>query len=218
MTKFDLSGQVFGSLTVIGRDDKLKSKSRWNCRCVCGALVTCTTGNLRTKRSTRCMCALRKVARERQTKHGLDKSPEHRAWSGMRSRCQDHNSRSFQQYGGRGITVDPRWESFELFLKDMGPKPSSEHSLDRYPDNNGPYSPDNCRWATRLEQANNKRNNRELTFHGRSMNISQWAREVGMSEDTLERRINLLKWPIEKALTKPVRDCGRLGKTKITAG
>jgi len=208
MKTFDLSGQVFGSLTVIGRDEDLKSKSRWNCRCVCGKAVTCTTGNLRIKKTTKCRCSLREAARVRQTTHSLNGTTEHRTWSGMRNRCINPSNRSYAEYGGRGISVDPRWDSFERFLSDMGPRPSKMHSLDRYPDNNGPYSPENCRWATRLEQANNKRNNHELTFNGKTMNISQWAREVGISEDTLERRVNLLGWPTEKALTKPVRDRG----------
>jgi len=208
MKTFDLSGQTFGSLTVIDRDEELKSRSRWNCRCVCGGLVTCTTGNLRTKKSTKCRCAVRDAARARQTIHDLNRTAEHRTWSGMKNRCQNPANRSYPMYGGRGVTIDPRWESFDAFLSDMGLRPSPAHSLDRYPDNDGPYSPENCRWATRIEQANNKRSNHELTFNGKSMNISQWAREVGISEDTLERRINLLGWSTEKALTKPVRDRG----------
>jgi hypothetical protein len=208
MKNFDITGQTFGSLTVVGRTDEQRTRSVWNCLCVCGKPVICTTGNLRSKTSTKCQCAFREGARKRQTKHALNRTPEHRTWSGMKNRFENPLNRSYPQYGGSGITVDPSWQLFETFLADMGTKPSPKHSLDRYPDQNGPYSPENCRWATRLEQANNKRNNHELTFNGKSMNISQWAREIGISEDTLERRINLLGWPTEKALTKPVRDRG----------
>ncbi len=200
----DLTGQTFGSLTVLGRDGE-KAHSRWSCRCVCGKTVTCLTHNLRVKKTDKCGCSMRSAAIVRQTRHGFNRSPEHRTWSNMKNRCENPANRSYARYGARGITVDPRWQSFEAFLADMGPRPSPKHSLDRYPNQNGPYSPDNCRWASRSQQNNNKSNNHPITFRGRTMNLNQWAKEVGISEDAIERRINLLGWPVEKALTKPVR-------------
>lgn len=139
--------------------------------------------------------------------HRLSKTPEHNTWIDMRSRCRNPRCKAYPDYGGRGITVDPRWDSFTRFLSDMGPKPSPAHSIDRI-DHNGPYSPENCRWATQIEQANNTRANRFLVFAGKSQTIAQWAREIGVSEDTIEQRLRVLKWSVEKTLTTPHRGWG----------
>lgn len=90
--------------------------------------------------------------------HGMSQAPEYRVWAGMISRCENHNSTGFKNYGGRGIRVCPQWrESFAVFLSDIGPRPSAKHSIDRFPDNDGDYKPSNCRWATSAQQAANKR-------------------------------------------------------------
>lgn len=88
--------------------------------------------------------------------HGMTKTPEYRAWASMRQRCANPKSARYDNYGGRGISVCDRWQSFEAFFADMGPRPTSEHSIDRI-DNDGNYEPGNCHWATRSEQQQNKR-------------------------------------------------------------
>jgi len=135
---------------------------------------------------------------------------EYRAWSGMRTRCTNRKFVDWAIYGGRGIKVCERWNSFAKFFADMGPKPSPRHSLDRK-DSDGHYEPLNCRWATPKEQANNwKHRNRKLTFNGETLLLSEWSSRIGISRESLRDRIDS-GWPIEKALTTPaVRQRRRL--------
>ena len=129
--------------------------------------------------------------------HGCTGTPTWTSWFNMRKRCRER-----PLYGGRGITVDPRWESFENFLADMGERPEG-HTLDRI-NNDGPYSPDNCRWAPPVVQSNNRGNNRWITYVGRTQIIAQWAREAGLSRGVLHNRITMYGWSMERALTEPV--------------
>jgi len=136
--------------------------------------------------------------------HGQSYSSEYRIWHNMRTRCRNPKSPNFHRYGGRGISVCARWNRFANFFEDMGPRPSSEHSLDRYPNNDGNYEPGNCRWATRDEQNRNKLGNRYVEFCGRRMIVSDWARELGIGPVCLSDRLNR-GWSVEKAFTKPVQ-------------
>jgi hypothetical protein len=133
----------------------------------------------------------------------MHRTPEYKAWMAMNERCANVNHQSYSFYGGRGITVCERWRvSFQSFYEDMGPRPSRHHSLDRI-DNDAGYFPDNCRWATKSEQQNNIRSNRPITFRGETLNLSQWARKMGLPSDALSRRLND-GWTVEDALTKPI--------------
>jgi hypothetical protein len=119
----------------------------------------------------------------------------------MKQRCYNRNHNSFKDYGGRGISVCERWISvngFQNFVADMGKRPSREHSIDRI-DNNKGYSPENCRWSSRIDQASNKRNNRLLKKEGHAMTVAQWARRLGVPVATLSWRIQN-GWPDEKVL------------------
>lgn len=119
----------------------------------------------------------------------------------MRSRCNNPNVPNYNDYGGRGIKVCARWSRFENFIEDMGKRPSSKYTLERK-DNDDDYGPENCFWATRLQQGNNKRNNLRVRAFGREQTVSQWAREVGCNEIMLRKRI-LRGWDPEEALTRP---------------
>jgi hypothetical protein len=128
--------------------------------------------------------------------HGKSKSIEYRCFRGMWARCNNENDQSFKHYGGRGITVCPEWVSFEQFYKDMGDRPSKDHSLDRI-DVDGNYEPGNCRWATRIEQCCNKRNNIIYNLGDRKITRSECARELGVDEQALagwERRGKSKDW------------------------
>ena len=137
--------------------------------------------------------------------HGMRNSPEYQAWSGAKTRCYNKTRKDFINYGQRGITVCQRWQnSFENFYADMGPRPSSTHTLERRNNQKG-YNPENCYWAPRKTQSNNKRNNVRYTFQGRSLTIPEWARKLNIKRSTLAQRIHVYKWSIEKALTYRVR-------------
>ena len=128
---------------------------------------------------------------------------EFRAWRQMRSRCYNPRMNGYENYGGRGIKVCDAWvDSFENFLADMGTKPTSRHSLDRI-NNDGNYEPANCKWATKLEQDNNRRTNRFISFMGRRMTIAQWARRIGISVVTLNSRFQR-GWSKTAALSRPI--------------
>jgi hypothetical protein len=113
--------------------------------------------------------------------------PEYTVWKLMRQRCMNINEPRFKDYGGRGISICERWNSFENFYADIGRRPSGA-SIERIHNQLG-YSPGNCRWANSMEQANNKRNNHLLTANGETMTMAQWARRIGIDYATLKQRI-----------------------------
>jgi hypothetical protein len=125
-------------------------------------------------------------------------------WRAMHHRCYNEKQKAFHHYGGRGIFVDSRWhgkEGFEAFVRDMGERPVGS-SIDRI-DNNGPYSPNNCRWATFMQQASNKRNNRWITAQGKTLHLAEWARELGCNPGAILARISS-GMSDEEAVTKPI--------------
>jgi lambda repressor-like predicted transcriptional regulator len=139
----------------------------------------------------------------------MNNSPEVRTWDNMKSRCYRPTHATYKYYGGRGVRVCDRWLTGEngksglrCFLDDMGPRPSSDHSIDRK-DSNKDYSPDNCQWATRVEQQNNRSNNVVLVFQDKPLTVAQWSRETGISSRTLRSRL-ARGWSVEMTLTLPL--------------
>jgi len=133
--------------------------------------------------------------------HGKVGTPEYNSWRGMIERCENKNHEQYADYGGRGVTVCKKWrESFPTFLKDMGKRPP-ESSIERR-ENDKPYSPKNCFWATRKQQARNKRNNYLITAFGRTQTLAAWAEETGIKAHTLRTRIKRDGWPVEIALSE----------------
>lgn len=126
----------------------------------------------------------------KREQHGMADSSEYNIYHKMIRRCHDETDKGFPYYGARGITVCDRWRSkFGFFLEDMGFRPTNEHSIDRI-DNNKGYSPDNCRWATKSEQSNNRRNNRIVTYEGEQLTAAELARKLDISEEFIYRRLN----------------------------
>lgn len=133
--------------------------------------------------------------------HGMRKTAEYRCWMGMRDRCNNKNSKYFKNYGARGIKLSPRWDKFENFFADMGKRPTGTF-IERI-DNEKGYSPDNCKWADRVEQNNNKRTNRLLIFRGETKTATQWGKIYGISYNTITERL-ARGWSVEKAITQKI--------------
>lgn len=117
------------------------------------------------------------------------RTPEYHVWVEMRARCKNPNHVMWSFYGGRGIGVSPRWDSFQNFIEDVGLRPTAKHTLDRHPNNNGNYEPGNVRWATRKEQASNTRRNIIITLRGETMTLMQAVEKYGGIYGTVRSRI-----------------------------
>ena len=132
----------------------------------------------------------------------VTRHPLYGRWCLMKQRCYNPNDVNYKHYGGRGIFLDQRWHTFDNFAADMGLPPSGfpwQWTIERK-DNDGPYSKENCIWATPQQQQNNKSNNVSLTHNGKTQNVSQWARELGIPEQRLRTRVCKLGMTIEEAL------------------
>lgn len=132
-------------------------------------------------------------------RHGLTGTPEHRVWIRMRQRCENEKDDHYKNYGARGIRVCERWQVFENFFADMGPRPGHEYTIERI-HVNGNYEPGNCRWATNAEQQSNKTTSRKLTMGDMTLTVAEWARELGVNVNTLRYRVGC-GWKIEDILT-----------------
>jgi hypothetical protein len=159
MRPLNLLGQRFGRLVAYGKAKDSKGWLTWQCQCDCGNVSLVKSGNL-VNNTRSCGCLKKETDRDNLPliKHGeaSGRSREYECWLSIRSRCYNQKSKDYARYGGRGIRVCSRWQTFELFLGDMGRKPSPIHSIDRK-DNDGNYEPGNCWWATPKQQANNRK-------------------------------------------------------------
>jgi hypothetical protein len=163
-------------------------------RCACGLERPIQAETLRAGLSRSCGCARAALVSASKTRHGHARrganSAEFRLWASMLDRCGNPASTSFAAYGGRGIAVCDRWRGdFAAFLADMGRRPSLGHSIERI-NNDGPYAPENCRWATRREQGQNKRNSRHIEAFGERLSASEWARRTGLPRRTITSRLD----------------------------
>ncbi len=200
----DRSGQIYGRLTVLSFAGCKYGEAFWLCRCDCGFDTLVLGSSLQTGHTKSCGCKRRECGATINKRHGMWNTPIYHCWSDMKCRCVNCDHIDYPDYGGRGICVCSKWlESFEAFLADMGPRPSSKHSLDRI-DNEGNYEPANCRWATQIQQHRNCRRNHQLTFQGKTQCLVEWAEEMGINRLTLSARLLSYGWSVERALTEPV--------------
>lgn len=195
MTKAaDLAGMKFGKLTAISRvENTTRGHTQWLCCCECGGekIAQAAYLNKGTTRSCGCLgVEQRKNAAKSRCHEGskTNNTAEYYSWQNMIDRCYKPTARGYKDYGGRGIIVCERWRSsFANFVADMGRRPDGM-TLDRT-NTDANYAPENCRWATRTEQANNRRTNRIITIDGKSMTVAQWARQLGISCRVIHARL-----------------------------
>jgi hypothetical protein len=203
----DLTGRRFGRLVVISKIGYSSGHLHWLCICDCKNEHKADHYSLTDGDTKSCGCLRTELIVARSKKHGHagrgGRSSEHASWTSMLNRCTNKSTPDYKEYGERGIDVCDRWLKFENFIEDMGYKPSLKHSLDRI-DNNKGYYPENCRWATAKEQANNRRSNVSLTFDGKTMSFNQWSERTGLPARIIYRRVKFYGWPAHKALTTPV--------------
>jgi len=200
--RIDLTGHIFHYLTVIryGGNNK-KGKATWECICKCGKNVVANGIDLRRGECKSCGCFKSENAKRLYTTHGMKHTPEFKAWSHIKQRCYNKNYCGYKNYGMKGIKMCDSWlNSFETFFADMGKRPSSKHSIDRFPDKAGNYDPDNCRWATMKQQQNNRTNNRIFEYKFETGTISQLVDKYGGSVNKIRLRVRR-GWTIERALT-----------------
>lgn len=196
-------GEKFSRLTV----REIKSNgSRWTalCSCDCGQSVTATFTHLKNGNTRSCGCLRRETSAARLTTHGACKAgkraPEYLTWTNIIGRCEDKSGTGWEDYGGRGIKMCPKWRArFETFLVDMGPRPSPTHSIERK-NNDGNYEKENCVWATDDVQNNNRRSIIRVNIDGVEMSLKQATRARGLKYMTVYHRIKTLGWSIERAM------------------
>ena len=201
----DYTGKRFERLLIIGKSNKTDNYGHlyWDYLCDCGNTGVVRGADLRAKTTVSCGCYNREILTKSVTSHGKSYETIYGLYQSMIERCNSKTSHAYPNYGGRGITVCGRWSGeggFENFYEDMGERPEG-CSLDRI-DNAGPYSPENCRWATQKQQSRNMRTNHLITYKGITQCVTAWAEEIGVKPPLLFSRIRL-GWSIEEMLTIP---------------
>lgn len=195
----DLTGKRFGKLTVICRVENNKhGQPQWRCHCDCGNETIVVGQKLRKGITKSCGC----LVYEQKTRltHGMTGTVLHNRWLNMKSRCFNPHNKRYERYGGRGITICDEWLDFKNFYNwSVANGFSEELSLDRI-DNDKGYCPDNCRWATPRQQANNTARNVKIEYTGKVKTLSQWCRDLGLNYKLVYYRYHEQNMKFEKAI------------------
>ena len=202
-----IEGQPLGNCMFVGDDGFIYYKNHkiraGIFRCKCGKEFRTSYNFIKTGHTTSCGCGIGYI--EKQTDplirvNGKIRT-EYNIWNGVKARCYNSNTPQYKDWGGRGITMCARWRnSFENFLKDVGERPSKNHSLDRYPNKNGNYTPSNTRWATREQQMRNTRHNNLLTLNGKTQCLVEWANELNIPLSSIRNRVSR-KYSVDEILS-----------------
>ena len=217
-------GLTFGKLKVIGEAEPVRNAAGLVtrrfvlCLCECGTKKAVAFASLRAGLQKSCGCTRQEVMDRTFLKHGQSRSGKltrtYESWRGMHQRCRNRKKRSFKDYGGRGIKIDPRWNTFEGFYADMGDCPKGM-SIGRL-DNDGDYEKDNCEWQTATQQARNKRNTRKFTVRGITGCIAELCEHFNISVNVVRARIYGYNWPPDDAFLRKVRRNKRSQRTNPT--
>lgn len=201
--RIDITGLRYGRLVAVRCLGAAPSGARWECRCDCGGVAVVVSLKLRRGLTASCGCLQREKTSAANRTHGRRRTAEYRIWHHLRQRCQNPSDAAFADYGGRGIAVCERWSDFANFLADMGLRPSGRHTLDRR-DNDGPYSKYNCRWATKKQQARNRRSNKIVVYQGQRMSLAEACSLRGVKYSIVNSRLHR-GWSFRRAMTTPPR-------------
>jgi len=198
------AGDKYNRLVAIKFDHKNNDgKQFWLFKCDCGNEKIIETNKVKSGHTKSCGCLRKEIMKKNRTDykiHGMSEMPTYGVWEGIKGRCLNKNSKAYKNYGARGITICKRWMKFENFYEDMGKKPK-DLTLDRI-DNNKGYCKENCRWATKREQANNRRDNVFASINGVQIPFTELAEMFGLKRNTLYERLYRYNWSLEKSLLK----------------
>ena len=200
--KAELAGMRFGRL--VAKTFSREPCSSWICICDCGTQRQVQTSKLLGGQQLSCGCFGRELTKsgKRTRTHGQLRSSEYKSWESMRGRCGRLSYAGYEKYGGQGIRVCEQWNSFQQFLKDMGPKPTPSHTIDRK-DNSLGYFPENCRWASKAEQVRNRGVTTHVHYKGLTKPLAEWCELLGLDYSRVRQRIQKANWSPEKAFTAP---------------
>lgn len=196
----DIMGKRFGRLLVI----MPINETGWLCKCDCGREIKCSYSRLISGRRRSCGCLFSEKKYVGNIKHGGTGTRLYKIWQGMKERCYNPNNNRYYRYGARGIKVCDEWKNNYVAFEEWAVANGYQETLTiERKDNNKDYCPENCTWITKIEQASNKSNNRNITYNGQTKTLTQWSKDTGLTCDTLRRRLDLWHWSVEEALTLP---------------
>lgn len=201
----DITGQKFNHLTVIERvENTSRGQTRWKCLCDCGNTTIVQGGNLKTGEVKSCGCLSHKPAWNKT--HGLSNTRLYWKWNGMKRRCYDEKDSHYKDYGGRGIKICEEWlnDFYAFYCWAMATGGDDKNLTIERIDVNGDYSPENCTWADRKTQSNNRRNCHFFTYNEKTQNLMQWCEELNLNYKLVYERIFRDHWSFEKAISTPV--------------